>query len=393
MINILTRRFIEIAYFKSMRAKRLLIVSDTRMQFRGGEYYAFNSVVKELDVFVELFDEITWIGYDNSDLVLDATYLKVSHPQVKLIMLPRSGGKYRGAKLKILYLLPLYYLRILKESNKADIVHSRGPSVPMLLALILSFFKKKQKWWFKYANDWSKASISPFWAFQKKLLLKNSRVKATVNGDWPDLKPHIIPFENPCLDSANPSLDYTKAEQFNEGWNLLYVGRLVEEKGIKRILESIAVEGKEKINKVIFIGGGSMQTELENLSKNAENISIQVLGPKSKEEVFQAMRESHFLLLPSTSPEGFPKVIAEAWHNGCIPITSNVSSIGQYVVDGGNGFLWDVEQKAPYSLALKRALNVSVDEYRSLMYNAHKMSGLFTYQRYKERIESLILAK
>ena len=53
----------------------LLIVSDTKMFRTENKWYAFNSVVKELDVFVDLFDKITWIGFEEIGCSPDSTLL------------------------------------------------------------------------------------------------------------------------------------------------------------------------------------------------------------------------------------------------------------------------------------------------------------------------------
>lgn len=88
-----TKIIIEGHYLIFMKNRTLLIVSDTKINYTNGDFYAFNSVVNELDVFLQFFSKITWIGYDYSDQPVDGSLLKVTHPNVKIILLPRSGGK------------------------------------------------------------------------------------------------------------------------------------------------------------------------------------------------------------------------------------------------------------------------------------------------------------
>ena len=55
----------------------LLIISDTKIQKIGDRNFGFNSVVLELEVFSTLFDKITWIGFDYSDLNMDESLLEI----------------------------------------------------------------------------------------------------------------------------------------------------------------------------------------------------------------------------------------------------------------------------------------------------------------------------
>ena len=43
---------------------KLLIVSDTAMRLDNNVFKAFEPVVREIDNFRDLFESITWIGYD-----------------------------------------------------------------------------------------------------------------------------------------------------------------------------------------------------------------------------------------------------------------------------------------------------------------------------------------
>jgi glycosyltransferase involved in cell wall biosynthesis len=98
------------------------------------------------------------------------------------------------------------------------------------------------------------------------------------------------------------------------------------------------------------------------------------------------MKSAHYLLLPSTSSEGFPKVIAEAWYNGCVPIVSDVSCVGQYIKDGVNGFLCSDIEDNNFIDTLKRATVVDFDKFRMMQLEGYKMCNLFTYKFYKERL-------
>jgi glycosyltransferase involved in cell wall biosynthesis len=372
--------------------KHLLIISDTRIQKVAGVYYAFNSVVKELDVFTELFGQITWIGYDYSDCDIDRSLMPVKYPQVRIVLLKRTGGKDFWSKLKILNNLWTYASLIRQYITDSDVIHSRGPSVPMLIALVYSFFYRKPRWWFKYANNWNDPSPPFFWGLQKKMMLHNRRSTGTINGNWPHQPAHLLTFENPCLYSSIPAPDLMSYKSAAKGWRLLFVGRIERQKGYHLCIDLLSSEKKSNIESLTIIGDGSECSELKRLIKNHIcGDRICYLGSLENDAVFDQMRAAHFLLLPSTSSEGFPKVVAEAWYNGCLPVVSDVSSLSQYVVNGKNGFLWNPGGEKSFSDTCAEALSSDNSTYTRMVESGLQQASLFTYARYRDRIIKDIL--
>ena len=116
-------------------------------------------------------------------------------------------------------------------------------------------------------------------------------------------------------------------------------------------------------------------------------ITFHGLLPRSK--VHELFVRSHALILPSKS-EGFPKVISEAMNYGCIPIVSNVSSIGHYVKNGKNGLL--IEPLSPFGLVeqLQRFFSITPNELCSMMENVDFLQK-FSYSYYNKRVKEEIL--
>jgi glycosyltransferase involved in cell wall biosynthesis len=357
------------------------------MQNTGDRLLAFNSVVKELDVFVEIFDKITWIGFDYSDYPVDSSLLAIKYPQVQLIRLRRSGGTSLKSKIRILSLMPEYIFTIIKNINQSGTIHVRGPSVPMLIALVISFFMRKPKWWFKYANNWNDPSPPFFWRLQKKLMMWNSSTVSTVNGVWSGMPRHILPFENPCIYEKKDIREYLDLKSNKFGWRLLFVGRIEEKKGYKMVLDVARALPPDQLESLTFIGNGKEEETLwAMIAHHPQKSKIKYLGPLSNQDVHLYMERSHFLLLPSNSSEGFPKVVAESWNNGCIPVVSDVSCLEQYVEDKVNGFIWKRGGKDDYIACSLASMNIDEATYHRILVKSSEMSALFTYSRYKERI-------
>ena len=106
--------------------------------------------------------------------------------------------------------------------------------------------------------------------------------------------------------------------------------------------------------------------------------------------VFDIYRESHFLLLPSSASEGFPKVIAEAMNYGCIPIVSDVSSISQYI-NSENGFIVIPLKIDRLGVVLKEAMLKEEVALQNIALKAHYDVVNFTFENYRKRIQKEII--
>jgi glycosyltransferase involved in cell wall biosynthesis len=172
----------------------------------------------------------------------------------------------------------------------------------------------------------------------------------------------------------------------------LFVGSILEKKGYGLVLDSLKFIQDDQLEKITFIGQGKDSKKFtEAIKTHPLSKKIDYLGPQSKEEVFNAMLDSHFLLLPTTSSEGFPKVIAEAWSKGCIPIVSDISSIDQYVQHKKNGFIWPRSAGISYSEILNESLSFDEFHYASMINLGIQQCELFTYEYYFLKIKEKIL--
>jgi len=367
-----------------MSQKRLLIVSDTKIQIRGHVFKGFSSVVRELGILSGNFEKIQWVCSDYSEKSEDKTLLEIPL-NVELIALPIIDFTNFVSKIKSIYYGLKYIYYILKLILNSDIIHVRGPNFISLLTLLMIPFFRQKKWWFKFANNWSDTQGSFSWGIQKWLLMKFSFLKVTINGNWPHLPKHIIPFENPCFNEADLKSSVTK--DFSQKKKVVFIGRITESKGIFRILNALTKEDLIRLDSVSFVGDGPESQSLQNLiSDHPCKSVIKIVGGQSKQGVMNILKESHFLLLPTTSPEGFPKVIAEAWLNKCIPVVSNVSSIPQYVVDRETGILWDIDNEN-WTEAMNRAFELDNVDAGRMFNNINLLLPKFTYEYFGQRVK------
>lgn len=114
----------------------------------------------------------------------------------------------------------------------------------------------------------------------------------------------------------------------------LYVGRLAEEKGVRVLLRTAALQpGTLRI-----AGEGPLQPLVERAVGAGDVEYLGVLEPSS---VFREMGRAIAVVLPSIWFEGFPLTVVEAYATGTPVIASRIGSMSEIVEDGVTGMLAD----------------------------------------------------
>jgi len=371
---------------------KLLIISHTDHYLNTNkEIVGWGPTINEINHLASVFEEIYHIGtFKQVEAPLSA--LPYTSDHIHFIGIPFTGGKRWYQKMDILWNAPMTIFKVFKTLNKVDAFQLRCPTgIGVYLIPLLTLFSTK-KGWYKYAGNWVQKNAPFGFAIQRWLLKKQSR-KVTINGRWKDQPIHCYTFENPCLthDDLLKGIEVTKRKVFTKPFEFCFAGRLEDAKGVGRIIKAFMdIEDATPIKTVHLIGDGVEREHFEQLA-NDSSINFIFHGFKSRYEVFEIYKKSHFFLLPSSASEGFPKVIAEAMNFGCIPIVSNVSSIGQYVKTSQNGFVLTPNTASALQKALDAILKMDAKELGNLNEHHQEVSSLFTFERYIERIKNEIV--
>ncbi len=133
----------------------------------------------------------------------------------------------------------------------------------------------------------------------------------------------------------------------------LFVGSLVEQKGIFYFLESIKnIDFNFKI-----IGGGPLYNKILDFIKLNDIKNVELLGPKTQNEVSEYLKNCSFLVLPSIS-EGLGMTIIEAFACKKAVIGTNVGGIPELIKDGINGYIVNPKN----TKALEDKINMLVND-------------------------------
>ncbi len=370
----------------------LVIVSDTAMWQTAKGNIAFEPVVREIENFYLLFDKITWIGFRYPDAKIGGNAIALKNAKVDFVFLENIGGAGIIDRLKMLFLLPIHFFTILRHIRKNDVVHARGPSLPAYFTLLIAKFYKKPRYWYKYAGNWELDSAPASYIRQRNFLKKLPHVVGTINGHWVGQQSHLMTFENPCFtnDELESAKKVAREKNFGEKLNLLFVGRLEKMKGFDQLMKALIEFGEDDgLGTVYFVGGGEETEKYKKLAVETLKVDYEFTGALKREALNELYEKSHIFCLPSLS-EGFPKVLAESAAFGCVPIVSDISCIGQYILHEENGFLLKEISSEEIVWSIRQLLENKVLA-KSYSAAVNKIADSFTYEHYTERIQNNIL--
>ncbi|MDB6173046.1 MAG: hypothetical protein JWL59_2357 [Chthoniobacteraceae bacterium] len=158
------------------------------------------------------------------------------------------------------------------------------------------------------------------------------RVYNGIDRDFPPCKPAVEPFQ------------------------ILSVGRYVEKKGFRDLIEACRLlRDKGERFECKIVGDGPLKTTLDSqIDRAGLRDTVQLLGPRSQVEVRQLLSESHLFVLacvrePNGGSDNLPTVIMEAMMCGVPVISTAIAGVPEMIVNGETGIL--VAPNAPPHLA------------------------------------------
>ena len=263
--------------------------------------------------------------------------------------------EYKGVKLKKVFTIDKKGLAAMTSSffatisvlfSKADVVHyhAEGPSA---MLWIIKFFSKKKIIVTIHGLDWQRAKWGGFATkyikFGEKVAVKyadeiivlSSNVqkyfKDTYNRDTVFIPNGV---NKPKIQKANI---IKKKYNLNKDEYILFLGRMVPEKGIHYLIEAFK---NIKTNKKLVIAGGASDTDeyYEKLKESSkEDNRIIFTGFVKGKELDELFSNAYIYCLPSDL-EGMPLSLLEAMSYGNCCLTSNIKECSEVLEDKGVTF-------------------------------------------------------
>lgn len=373
-----------------MVGKKLIIISHTlHSQTTLNKLVGWGPTVTEINFLASNWTEVVHIAC-LSDMMGDDSMLPYTQDNIRFCSIPTFGGTTIREKINVFTQAPKIIRSISKELKGATHVQIRVPmGIGVYVLPLFRFLPRNFKLWVKYANNWGHVSNSLGYRFQRWILKKDlMKCPVTINGFWPNQSSHLKSFENPCITAEQLKVSNELIKGFKGPFKLVFAGRLESAKGIDLLIAALSKLPKEKIREWVFLGDGPMKDELENELKKS-GVKSRFSGFVSQEQVHAELKEAHFLILPSKS-EGFPKVIAESWNYGCIPISSAVGSIPHYLEDGRNGFLISQLTAVGLVQTINTALNSNSETLLEFSQKGNELAKKFTFEHYLDHLKESV---
>ncbi|MCL4815976.1 MAG: glycosyltransferase family 4 protein [Vicingaceae bacterium] len=155
--------------------------------------------------------------------------------------------------------------------------------------------------------------------------------------------------------------------------NLLFVGRIIREKGIYHLIEALP-EIKSQFPNVLLhiIGEGNERQEVqESIIKMNLSEHVRFYGHVPHSELPRYYSMTDIFILPSFS-EGFGLVLTEAMACGCISLCSNIEPLNNIVENKQNGFLLDRISAQSIAKLVISILNLPIANLQKIKIQARK---------------------
>ena len=235
--------------------------------------------------------------------------------------------------VKLLVVTFFTLLKYLHSASKFDVIHAHGISAWIPTILMAKILQKPSVITLHETKDYT---ILPTFFGGKKLAqlvwkfaIRTVDYLISVANLAPSHRNFVYIPNGVNIEDFNPSEHAVGTK------NVLFIGRLSIEKGIKYLVAASKKIKEEYPNSTFTVIAPSASSYINIL--NANDIEV-ITAPLSFEELKQYYTRADIFVLPSLH-EAFPLVILEAMSCGVPVIASDVGGISDIILDGETGFL------------------------------------------------------
>lgn len=141
---------------------------------------------------------------------------------------------------------------------------------------------------------------------------------------------------------------------------ILYFGKICREKGVDVLIRAYnALSSPQLPLRIIGYISQEYRELLESYLDSAHRPLVTFEAPLQGEAMWQALRDSAFVVQPGVWLENMPNTLVEALSAGKPVIASDIGSLSELVTDGVNGYLVPPGDTATLAAAMERMLKQS----------------------------------
>jgi glycosyltransferase involved in cell wall biosynthesis len=177
---------------------------------------------------------------------------------------------------------------------------------------------------------------------------------------------------------------------YQPGEYMLYVGRLVRQKGILTLVAAMA-KASPKSPPLYIVGDGEARQEVERLiNQLGLEHRVKLLGVRWGAEVGQLIGESRFVVVPSEWYDNLPLIVCQAYAMAKPVVASAINGIPEYVEHAVDGLLFQPGNAEDLAQCIDQ-INADPQLQARLAVNARcKAERMLDYQGYWTTLDSII---
>ncbi len=331
---------------ESARFKMKLGVIGAPPHWKGpdGALWAFEPYVREMRVWADLFSDVEICAHaGEGEMKGNLAPYERENITIRQVRYTTDHG-FSGARRR-LFQLPGLTWQARRTLRDTDFTLLRAPSHFALVGLVLVWLMGKRS-----ITKWAGGNAS--FRGERIPTRVNRWLEALTTKDHFTLvygearRPHHISFI-PALMTAGELAAGRRAagaRLWNPPWKILCVGRLELVKNFDLVLRGLGELSRRRPDlpwTFTLVGGGR---EAENLRVLAGECAIAdrvtFTGPLQFGEVQKRYGASHVVIMPGIQ-EGWPKVIAESWAHGAIPLGARAGIVPWILADPKAGAVFD----------------------------------------------------
>jgi glycosyltransferase involved in cell wall biosynthesis len=173
---------------------------------------------------------------------------------------------------------------------------------------------------------------------------------------WRTFRPHppVVTVKNPFVGNAGSGREAVEASSAKAD-RVLFVGRLLEAKGILDLVEAFAAVVDQARCELVIVGRGEHEPQVrDEISRLGIEEHVRMKGYLTGAGLHREYEEATVLVLPTSWSEGFPTVLAEAMDAGLAIVTTRIRGAADHLVEGTHAlFVEPHDVKAIASAILK----------------------------------------
>ncbi len=275
--------------------------------------------------------------------------------------------------------------------KKADFVFVNG-GLSMNICAIALFLNKKYVPIYQMSTLYHREDGTFFSEKIRQFMAGRAKMSVTVSRHAKSLLERSLPghlvvaLPNP-IDPELGQIGAKKAQQgIEKTYDLLFVGRLIDGKGIFHLVDAVARLKPRLCLTLAFAGEGEHETELLAHAKERK-LDIIFLGRLDREQLIEAYLRSKALVVPSsTHTEGNPLVIAEALSMGVPVIASDQEAMIEAIGNAGQVF----KRGSITDLSSTIKLLFEEGHLAEKTRNTAERKNEFSYEQYNARLAGIL---